>query len=240
MNELVGRVGFPMRRLATTRHDHAMAALRPSGFAFDRRGQVHDKRYRAQYPFSVVNQSNHVSQTGFAAQIQNPIQGGVVMLFVTELNEQKTTLEVIDNGLPSTEMPPLDRVIVLPARHDKPVRHFDPRNLADDGGHRLLGVGKVYISLELGWRDSQAKLFVEVFDEAVKKMQGALVGESDQRILAFENLNFGVTIVERSQIRVVLPKVRPASPDVSEEPTRGAGMQVADRRRQRHGIAWSL
>src|SRR5262249_34518558 len=160
-----------------------------------------------------------------------------VMLLVAELNEQKMALEVIDHGLPSTEMPPLDCVIVFPARHDKPVRHLDPRNLADHGGHSLLGVGQVYISLELGWRDSQAKLLVEMFDEAVKEMQGALVGESDQRIRAFENSDFRIAFVERSEIRVVLPEVRPASADVSEESTWVAGMQVADRGGQRHGIA---
>src|SRR6516165_3623019 len=217
MNELVARVGFPMRRLAASRHDHARAAFWRSRLAFDGRSQMHEKCDGAQNSLGAVNQAHDVAQAGLAAEVENSIQGGVVMLLVTELNEQKAALEAIDNRLPATKMPPLDCVVVLSARHDQPVGHLDSRNLPDHGGLGPFGVGQVDISLDLGWRDSQAKLLVEMFDEAVKEMQGALVGEFDQRILAFENLDFGITIVERSEIRVVLPKLRPASPDVSEE-----------------------
>ena len=111
---------------------------------------MHEKGDGAQNTLGAVNQADDVSQAGLTAQVQNSSEGGVVMLRVPELNEQEPASEVIDDGLPSAEMPPLDRVVVLPARYDQPVRDFEAGGLAHERGGSLLGVGQIDVPLELG------------------------------------------------------------------------------------------
>jgi hypothetical protein len=67
VNELMMRIGFPMRRFTTTRNHYAGAKNVPRVFRFDRCGQMHQAGDAAECALRVVNQADQLADRGFSA-----------------------------------------------------------------------------------------------------------------------------------------------------------------------------
>src|SRR6266511_6155708 len=102
----------------------------------------------------------------------------IVVLF-PDLHEQDFPAETIDDGLPSAEMPPFDRVVELSSGHDDPVGNLPPGDLFHQRRHGLLRIREVNIPSKPRQFDLEAKLVVQVFDEAMKEMDRPLIRKLD-------------------------------------------------------------
>ena len=77
---------------------------------------------------------------------------------------------------------------------------------------------------------SQAELLIQIFDKAVNEMDGSLIGELNQRILAFHHSHLRIVQVERGQVRIVLPQLWTVRADIRDKLIRVTTMQIAHRR----------
>jgi hypothetical protein len=87
VDELMARVGFPMRRFTTARYHDARTQF---GFALGRfhgSRQVHQAGDRTQDSLRVMHQPDKLPEIGPTAQVQNTFQSRMKMMRVPDLNE---------------------------------------------------------------------------------------------------------------------------------------------------------
>jgi hypothetical protein len=137
-------------------------------------------------------------------------------------------------------MPPLDGVIELASRHHNPVGRVNASDFFHGRRAPFLPFGQVNVSGEARELDPKAKLIVQVFDKAMKEMDGSSVGELNQRIMAFDDPQRRIVDIQPSQIRIIFPEFRAAGPYIRKKLSRIALMKVAHRRGEHHHIAGRL
>jgi hypothetical protein len=104
----------------------------------------------------------------------------------------------------------------------------------------LLRLRDVDVALELGHTHVEAELGIQVLDEAVQKMPRLLIAAVDQGIVAVDDGDVRVVLVERRQIRVEVPEVGAGRAHIGLELPRVTLVQVPDGRRQHHDVARRL
>ena len=70
----------------------------------------------------------------------------MVMVAFSNLDKKDFAFEVVHNGLPATEVPPLDRVIELTAGDDDPIGQICAGNLLDRRRHSSFRFREVNVS----------------------------------------------------------------------------------------------
>src|SRR3954453_13983212 len=106
------------------------------------------------------------------------------MALLADLDEVDLAREVVDHLLVTAVVPPLDRVVELPARGEDPVRRAGALLRLDLREPGLLLVREVDVSLEGDGLDAEAEGVVEVLAEAVQEMVGRVVAAVDERVVA--------------------------------------------------------
>ena len=226
MEELMMRIRFPVRRLASTRDDDASAiqwAVWPDG---DASGQVHHSRDGAQDASAVIDEADELADAGLFSQINNATQGGMMVAFRSDLREDDATFEMIDNSLPALGGPPFYRDVVLSACGDYPIRNIGTDNLCDLRRPRPFDGVKMDVALEQARADLQAELVGEVLRKAVDAVPRAGVALVEQRIVALDDAAF--IFPNRLDIRAVQPKVIERRAQVREEPPRIGRVKFTD------------
>ncbi len=162
------------------------------------------------------------------------------MMFFSHLDKEDLSPELFDDRLPAAEMPPFNGVVQLAACHDDPIRKIKAGDLLDERRNALLCMRKVNIAREPREFDLQRKLIVEVIDETVQEMHGSLVRRADQGIMAFKDFDFRIACIQRTEIGVVLPELRAAGANVSEELFRITFVEISNRCGKHHQVARRL
>jgi len=240
VKELLCWVRFPSRRFPTAGDHDTRTVGGATALAFDGCGKVHVQRHQTQNALGVIDQMNELTQTCFAAQVENSGQRGMIVMRLTHLDEENSSLEMIDNRLPSTEVPPLNSVIKFSAGHDDPIGNIQPDNLCDDRRHALFGIRKVNIASKRRGFDPKVKLLIQVLDKPVKEMNRSLIRELNQRIMTFQNPDPWITGLEGNQIRIVVPQVGTGCSDIRHELVRIALMEVAHGSREHYDVTGRL
>ena len=83
----------------------------------------------------MVHQPDDLPERRLSPQIDHAIQIRVIMSTLTDLHKQDPPAEEIDHFLVAAEMPPLNGVIVFPARNDDPKRKKSPHQLVHQRSH---------------------------------------------------------------------------------------------------------
>ena len=164
----------------------------------------------------------------------------MIVVVLTHLNKEQATPKVIDDGLITCRVPPLDRVVVLPARGEEPERRARPFERLDLPEPVLLRFVDVQVALERCDPNPQSELLVQVLDEAVEKVPWLLVAAVNKGIVAVHHLHFRVVLQERCQVRIVKPEFGAGRPNIGEELAWVAAMQIAHRGSEHHDIAGRL
>src|SRR5437773_12378502 len=103
----------------------------------------------------------------------------MIVVFFPDLHEQDFPAVTIDDGLPSAEMPPFDRVVELPSGHDDPVGNLPADDVFHQRWHGLLRSGEANIPSKLRLLNLDAKHVVQVFDEVMMEMDRPLIRKLD-------------------------------------------------------------
>src|SRR4051812_35303191 len=94
--------------------------------------------------------------------------------------------EVIDDCLNVRGMPPLRRELAIPAAHDDPVRTTVTRS-GCRGRCCYFAGREVQVPTEVGHRDLQAKLALQVLSEAMDEVKWSAVRLIDQRVSTLDH-----------------------------------------------------
>ena len=103
------------------RNHYAWAVTRFPLRRYGRR-QMHGKTYWSEDSLSMVDQTHKLPEIRSSAQIDSPLQSGVVVLRVSYLHEENPSPEVIYYLLVSFDVPPFDREVGFASRRDQPER----------------------------------------------------------------------------------------------------------------------
>src|SRR5262245_60867457 len=129
----------------------------------------------------------------------------MIIFTCSNLDKQDSISKPIDNGLPATDVPPLDRAIELSSSHDNPIGSvlasdsFNQRRLA------LFLIREMDVAGDPRRLDVQTQLFIQVLDKPVHEVERALIGKTDQRIAAFDPTHARALGIHRRYVRIVLP-----------------------------------
>ena len=238
-DELMRRVGFPVRRFTTAGHHHARSNALSAGARFNRGRQVHGQRDRTQYPPRVAGQANELPKICLAHQIDDAIQSWMPMIGFATLDELDAATKVINHFLVALRVPPLRREIMFAARNDDPEALRDT-NVVEDARHRLFFIGQIHIAMEPGDGNGDAQLLFQVLGISMDKVVGTLVALMYQRVMHVQRLNARVALLQRRDVRIVLPNRIGRGTHIGLKPTRTSGMQITNRRRQHENIAGTL
>ena len=197
---------------------------------------MHVQRHGTENSVGVIDQPHQFAQCRFPPEIQDSLERGMVVSLLAHLHEEDPILEMVHDLLPAPSVPPLDRIVILPARRDDPIRTRPAQGFLDQRRSGLLVLAQVDVPLEFRRPDSQTELFVEVFDESVDEMIGRLVGLVDEGIMAHHRPDLRILRVEGREVRVVLPQRRAGSPDIREETSGVRAVQVAKGGREHHNV----
>jgi len=159
--------------------------------------------------------------------------------FFAALHEGQPAAEVIDHALEAGRVPPLGGEVVLAAGHHDPEVLRQIRGDAGRAGLFLLGT-EVDVAAELGDRDAQLEVLLQVLRVAVQEVVGPLVALVDQRVVHVQYAHTAVIIAKPRQVWVVLPQGRRRGVDVGQESSRRGGVQGANRGRQHQHVAGTL
>ena len=203
VEELMMRIGAPLRRLAPSGDDHARAIRRTALAHGHTRGEVHEAGDGAEHPGAVVDEPDELPHIGLPTQIEHAAQGGMTMVRRADLHEKNPAAEMIDDRLPAIRCPPLDRAIRLPACGDDPIRRVEAQSLDDLRHPSALQRVKMDVAAKLGGPDAQVELPVQVLDEAVDGVVRRAVALVQQRILALND--FTLVVAHRRNPRTVQP-----------------------------------
>lgn len=240
MDELVMRVSGEMWRLTAAGDDDARTVLRHAGLHVHGGGQVHQEADGRKRALRVIHQPDEFAVGGAATQVDDAVEGGMVVVILAHLHEEQPVAEVVDDGLVSLRGPPLDRVVELAARGEQPEGRAVPLERLDLAEPVFLRLVDVQVATKVGDTNPEAELLVQVLDEAIEEMAGFLVAAVDERVVAVEHLHVGVAFRQRRQVRVVAPQVRAGRADVGQELARVATMQIPHRGGQHHDVAGRL
>src|SRR2546427_81435 len=94
MQELVVRVGLPVRRLSSTRDHDAWPLARHIGSRLDSRGQVHHHRDRAQHALRVMHEAHELAQVGPTAKVDHVVERWMAMPRLAYLHEQDASAKM--------------------------------------------------------------------------------------------------------------------------------------------------
>jgi hypothetical protein len=133
MNELMIGVSLPVGGFTTAGDYDAGPPRGAAGGRLHGGGQVHQGGYGTQHPLRVIHQADQFAQGGFAAQVDDTLQAGMMMAGATDLNKLDSSLEMIDHGLVALRLPPFDGDVVLPAGGDDPKGSVLPGKFVDLG-----------------------------------------------------------------------------------------------------------
>lgn len=233
-------IGFPGGRFAASRDDDTGSICSLVRFGFDCGREVHEEGYRTQDTLGMVDQANEFSQRSFATKVEDAAQGRMIMMRFTNLDKRNFIFEMVDNNLPTAEMPPFDRKIKLAAGDNDPVGQVWPERLLYGRWCAPFKVGDVNISLYLRGADGKAELFIKELDVAVNEVDGTFIGGSDEGILAIDYVNFRIAGIERSNVWVIVPKLGAAGADICKIAARITGVEVSYGGREHHNITRRL
>jgi hypothetical protein len=116
VNELVAGVCFPMRRFPASCNHDARAMGRPTPLGLHSGGQMHERSHGRENPLRVINQADEFAQAGLPSQINNPVQLGMVMSWLANLNELDPAAKPVNHLLKALRQPPFDRHIMFSSR----------------------------------------------------------------------------------------------------------------------------
>ena len=159
-----------------------------------------------------------------------PRKRGMPVARFAALDELNSALEVVDDLLKPSRVPPLGGEIVLAAGDDDP-EIIAPTDLVflDLAHPAFLKVGEMDVAAERRHRDSQAKLVFEVPGISMDEVIRPLVTLVDQVVAHGDRPDQRVFIIEEGEVGVVFPDFSRGGPDVGAEPTGVGEVKVADR-----------
>jgi hypothetical protein len=234
------RVGGEVRGLPAPRDHDARASAGHPRLHRDGRRQVHEEAHRADRPFGVVHEADELAKRRLATQVDDMVEGRVVVPPLTDLYEVEPAPEVLHDLLVAARGPPLDRVVELPAGGEQPeARRAPPRVLHAPEPVPLL-LPEVDVSPELHGLDLESQDVVEVFGEAVEEMVGNGVDPVDEGIVTVDDLDAGLPFLEGRQVGIVQPELGARRAHVGLEAARITKVQVPDGRRQHQDVARGL
>jgi hypothetical protein len=149
MNELVRRIGLPVRRFPSTGDYHAGTIRRAAWLAFNRGGKMHEQGHRTEDTLGVIHKANQLAQRGLASQIQYALQSRMIVVLLPDLDEEDFPAEMIGDRLPSAEMPPFDRVVELSSGYDDPAGDLATVEFFRQRRQGFFGLGEVNIPAKL-------------------------------------------------------------------------------------------
>lgn len=188
----------------------------------------------------MVNKPGQAAKGRPATQVQHAFQSRVIMMFLADLDEKDPAAKMIHHMLPSAEVPPLDRKIVFPSGGDDPVGNVRSCDLFHLRRHGSFLGRKVDIPLEQRGMDSQLQFLIQVIYKPVKKVDWALVGLVDQRIMAHHRFDFRIIGIKRCQKWIILPQLRRACPNVGQKFSTVTLVKIAYGSRQHDDVAGRL
>ena len=233
-------IGFPLGRLATTRHYDARSRRGAIRTCLDCRGQMHQASDRAKHTCGMIDQVDQLAQRGPPEAGNHSGKRRVIVSLFSNLHELDAASEVIDHGLEPAEMPPFDRVVVLATRHHNPIRQIQSDFFCNRRWLRALGCRKVDVPPKGRRPHARSQLLVEMLNKTPKEMQGDTVGLVDQRVVTIDNADLWVFFAQRGQVRVVCPQIRAASAHIGCELAWMTQMQITHSGGQHQDIARRL
>ena len=194
VDELMIRVGFPMRRFTSSSDDDAGTAWRISRFGLDRRSQMHGGGDPAQHSLGMVNEPDELAQIRFAAQVDHAFQLWMVVTSLAHLHKLDPASEMIDDFLVPLRLPPFDRDIEFAACDYNPEGCILPREFLHLGVPPFLLWGQVNIPFKGCGPDLQSKVLVQKIDETMQTMVGNLVRVLNEWILTIKHPDAGIIL----------------------------------------------
>src|SRR5436309_2266260 len=87
MNELLVRVGLPVRRLTATRDDHARTVRWLASFGFHSCRQMHQTGHRAEHALGVIDQTYQFAERRLTTQVNYTVQPGMMVPLLANLDK---------------------------------------------------------------------------------------------------------------------------------------------------------
>src|ERR1700690_2903421 len=103
-------------------------------------------------------------------------------------------MKIIDNFLETLLIPPLNSIISFSSCHDNPERYILADDLPNLGKPCFFYIGKMNISLEVGWLDFQIEGFIQIINKTMNKMKRRFVAFMNQRIVAIDLFNLRIIL----------------------------------------------
>ncbi len=126
VEEAMLRILHPAHRLPPACHHHARPLFGTPTAHRHRRRQVHQTCHRAKHPRCMMHQPHQLPQRRPPTKIEHILQCRMVMPTFPHLHKQDAPLERIHHRLPPLRRPPFDRIVILPACTDNPIRQIRP------------------------------------------------------------------------------------------------------------------
>ncbi len=161
------------------------------------------------------------------------------MSSLAALHKLDSSLELIDDRLIATRIPPLCRKIVLSSNHDDPEsRRF--RNAEMLRRTELFRLRQVNVTLEPRDRNPDPKLLFKERGESMNKVERTCVAFVNERVVHIQYFNTRVRFGQRSEVRIVIPQRVRGCPDIRFELVWMSSVQVAHSRCQHQHITGTL
>src|SRR5437870_3987010 len=97
MDELVAGIGCPVCWFAPAGNHHTWTKRRPANLHRDCCRQMHQAGDRAEHSLRVIDQAEKLAQIGLAAQVQGPLQFGMMMPPPSDLDKEYLAAKMIDH-----------------------------------------------------------------------------------------------------------------------------------------------
>ena len=235
VEELMVRVGFPLRGLASAGDDDAGAILRAACADGDGGGEVHDAGDGAEHADAVMHESDELAHIRLSAQVEHAAQGRMMVAFCADLDEKDFAPEVIHHGLPSLGGPPFDGDIGLAPGGDNPIWHVRADDFSDLRRPRFFQRMQMDVALEKRGANPHAEPGGEMLRKAMDDVIRRGVALLDQCIVALDN--FALIVVERGNVRMVQPQIVEGRAHIGDKPARMRAVQLADGGGEQHDVA---
>jgi hypothetical protein len=145
-----------------------------------------------------------------------------------DLHELNTIPKVIHHGLESPKIPPLNRVVVLAASYNNPIRQVNSELFCDGGGPGSVFSGEMDIGMKRGQPHACSQSLVQILDEAPKEMERHTVGLMDQWIMTIDAADVRILLAYGRKIWVMGPEIGARRANVSAELAGMAAMQITN------------
>jgi len=237
MDELVARIRFPVGWFPSAGHDHARAVGGLAALHFHGRSQMHQDGYRTEHTLRVMDQTHQFTQVRLSAQVNDPIQFGMVVPRLPDLDELNPATKMIDDLLITLRLPPLDGNVMFPTGGDNPEGRVLARDFVNLGVPGFFLIREVEVTLERGRLDPEVQTVIEELNKTVKAVVGRFVAPVNQRIATIDLLCLRIIVRQRRNVWIVPPQIGAGRTHVRHKLARIRVMQVANRRRQHYDVA---